>query len=102
VLQGEPPPSGGDPVAAFARSARRNPATTLKVAIAVGGVLLVLLAFGILTVLKMAGESMGVLPSASTEPATALPAAAAAPAQGQVQGPSTAVTVTLDAGRAPP
>ena len=104
-LRGEGPPSGDDPVAAFTRNVRRHPSTTLKIAIAVGGIVAVLLAFGILTVLKMAGQSMGVLPSGSAEPSTALrPAAPAVGKQGQAQaqGPSTAVTVTLDAGRAPP
>ena len=102
-----PPPSSGDPSAAFAGGVRRTPSTTIKVAIAVAGVLLVLLAFGALTLMKMAAQSMGVMPSAASE-APAPPSAslgersAAADRSKHPMGPSQVVTVTLDAGRAPP
>ena len=102
---GDPPTSGDDPGASFTRSLRAGSSTSLKIAIVVGGVLLVLLVFGILTAVKMAGQSMGVLPTASSEPSySAVAASPAAPehAPPAVLGPSTAVTVTLDAGRAPP
>ncbi len=85
------------------RVVRRSPSTTLKVAIAVGGLLAVLLAFGLFTALKMAAQSMGILAAASAAPA--FPAAPSIPAavSGHVrQGPSQAVTVTLDAGPPPP
>jgi serine/threonine-protein kinase len=105
------PPSSGDPAAAFVRAVRRSPSTTMKLAIAGAGVLLVLLAFVVLTALKMAAESVGVLKSASSEPAS--PAAGAAPPPERdrlgavaparaINGPSQVVTVTLDAGRPPP
>ncbi|MDB5215560.1 MAG: hypothetical protein JWO86_3487 [Myxococcaceae bacterium] len=97
------PPSSGDPSAAFARVVRRSPTTTMKVAIAVGGILAVLLAFGILTVLKMAAQSMGMLSTVSADPpfdpsppSSSMPVALPK----TLQGPSTAITVTLDA--APP
>jgi serine/threonine-protein kinase len=98
------PPSSGDPAAAFAGGTRRPPSTTVKVAIALAGVLVVLLAFGAVTLMKMAARSMGVLRRTGSE----APAAAASPVPGaaergkRVQGPSQAVTVTLDAGRPPP
>ena len=83
------------------RTPRRPlPPSAMRVGLAVGGVLVVLLAFGLFTVLKMAAQSMGVLPSASAGPT--FPAAPSLPAVVTVQGPSTAVTVTLDAGRPPP
>ena len=100
-----PVPSSGAPTA-VSRASPRPPSTTLKVAIAVGGVLAVLLAFGILTVAKMAARSMGMLEAASAAPS--FPAASALPAVSSRQGgpgdgrPSQAVTVTLDAGRPPP
>ena len=100
ALGGEPPASGDDPSAAFVRSVRRNPAT-MKVVIALGGVLAIVLVFGILTALKMIGQSMGVLPTASAEPARA-PGTGPGARASQLPLPSTAVTVTLDAGRAPP
>ncbi len=81
-------------------SSRRPAASYVKVGIAVGGLLVVLLAFGLFTVLKMAAQSMGVLPAASAQPS--FPVGPAIPAVVTVQGPSQAVTVTLDAGRAPP
>ena len=102
-----PPPSSGDPAAAFAGVARRASSTSVKVAIGVAGILAVLLAFVALTLMKMAAQSMGVLPSVGSEPP-----AAPAPSIGEgpgaasrskhLQGPSQVVTVTLDAGRPPP
>ena len=77
--------------------ARRSPRLLPKVGVALAGVLLVLAAFGILTALKMAAQSMGMLQSASAAPSFAF-----APRAGAVQGPSQAVTVTLDAGHPPP
>jgi len=99
-----PPPSSGDPSAAFAGGVRRTPSTTIKVAIAVAGVLLVLLAFGALTLMKMAAQSMGVMRSAAPAPPAASigERSAAADRSKHPQGPSQVVTVTLDAGRAPP
>ena len=94
------PPSSGDPSAAFANLVRRTPSTTVKVAIGVAGVLVVLLAFVALTLMKMAAQSMGVLPSmASEHPAAVAPGTA--DRSKHLQGPSQAVTVTLDAGRPP-
>ncbi len=96
------PPSSGDPSAAFANIVRRAPSTTVKVAIGVAGVLVVLLAFVALTLMKMAAQSMGVLPSmASEHPAAPGATAGAADRSKHLQGPSQAVTVTLDAGRPP-
>jgi serine/threonine protein kinase len=95
------PPSSGDPSAAFARVVRRLPSTTMKLAIAVAGIVAVLLAFGILTVLKMAAQSMGMLSTVSADPPYApSPMPAALPRE--LQGPSSAVTVVVDAGRPPP
>jgi hypothetical protein len=100
-----PPPSSGDPSAAFAGGVRRAPSTTVKVAIAVAGVLVVLLAFGGLTLMKMAARSMGVLPGmrgGSAAAAAPHQPAGAAERSKHPQGPSQVVTVTLDAGRPPP
>jgi serine/threonine-protein kinase len=102
------PPSSGDPSAAFAHAVKRMPSTTMKLAIAGAGVLIVLLAFGILTVLKMAAQSVGVLPSVNAEPpfqaapASSVLANGSATTRPAIQLPSTAITVTLDAGRPPP
>jgi serine/threonine-protein kinase len=100
----EPPPSSGDPSAAFAGVVRRSSSATIKVAIAVAGILVVVVAFGALTLVKMAAQSMGVLPSAAREapaaPAMSVPGASDRPKH--LQGPSQVVTVTLDAGRSPP
>lgn len=102
------PPSSGDPSAAFARAVKRPPSTTMKLAIAGAGVLLVLLAFGLLTLLKLAAQSMGVLPNVNAEPSFPASPASSALANGSANGrpglplPSTAITVTLDAGRPPP
>ena len=98
------PPSSGDPSSAFASFVRRAPSTTVKVAIGVAGVLVVLLAFVGLTLVKMAAQSVGVLPSVSNEPRAASTSSAvvAAGPKKPVSGPSQAVTVTLDAGRTPP
>ncbi len=83
----------------------------MKLAIAAAGVVAVLLAFGVLTVLKMVAQSMGMLsransaPSFDPPPASSTSSAAAPPGTVQarrLQGPSTAITVTLDAGRPPP
>ena len=95
------PPSSGDPSAAFARAVRRSPSATMKVAIVVGGIVVVLLAFGALTLLKMAAESMGMLSSASSDSAKNAPSFDPPP-MASIAGPSQAVTVTLDAGRPPP
>jgi serine/threonine protein kinase len=103
--RGAGPPSSGDPSAAFARAVRRSPTTTMKLAIALGGLLAVLVAFAVLTVVKMAAQSMGVLSNASnasSASASASSGAAAAPPVATITGPSQAVTVTLDAGRPPP
>ena len=95
------PPSSGDPSAAFARAVRRSPSTTMKVAIAAGGVIAVLLAFGALTLVKMAAQSMGMLSGAGTDTAASAPSYDP-PSVASIAGPSQAVTVTLDAGRPPP
>ena len=96
-------PFSGQPVA-FAGGARRSSSAPIKVAIALAGILAVLLAFGALTLAKMAAQSMGVLPRAGSEaPAASLISApAAADRPKHLQGPSQVVTVTLDAGRPPP
>ena len=99
------PPSSGDPSAAFANLVQRSSSTATKVAIGVAGILVVLLAFGALTLMKMAAQSMGVLPTmASSAPAApgATTPAAAADRKKDLRGPSQVVTVTLDAGRPPP
>ena len=90
------PPSSGDRSAAFARVVRKSPSTTVKLAIAVAGIVAVGLAFGILTVMKMAAQSMGMLSTVSADP----PQAGVLP--GRLPGPSTAIIVTLDAGRPSP
>ena len=95
------PPSSGDPSAAFARAVRRSPSTTMKLAIAVGGIIAVLLAFGVLTVVKMVAQSMGMLSAASADNAPSAPSFDPPPVA-SIAGPSQAVTVTLDAGRPPP
>ncbi|HSO34485.1 MAG TPA: serine/threonine-protein kinase [Labilithrix sp.] len=98
-----PAPSSGPQALAFARAAVRRPPTPgMKVAIAMAGVLVVLLAFGVLTVLKRAAQSMGMLKAATAQasPST-LPASAGAASAHADLGPSQAVTVTLDAGHAP-
>jgi serine/threonine-protein kinase len=82
--------------------ARRRPMPPWfpTVAIAAAGVLVVALVFGVLTVLKRAAQSMGIMPSASGAPAIS---AASKPSAARVDlGPSQVVTVTLDAGRPPP
>jgi serine/threonine protein kinase len=97
------PPSSGDPSAAFARAVRRSPSTTMKLAIAAGGVIAVLLAFGVLTVLKMAAQSMGMLARVSADPPYDPPPSSLSSALPRpLQGPSSAVTIMLDAGRPPP
>lgn len=101
------PSSSNDPSAAFSRAIRRSPSTTLKVAVTAGGVAAVLLAFGILTLVKMAAESVGVVEAVSTEPLAASSPTSAIRARGSqlpngLSPPSQALTVTLDAGRAPP
>ena len=100
-----PPPSSGDPASAFAGVVRRSSPATVKVAIAVAGILVVLLAFGALTLMKMGARSMGVLPAAGSEPRAASASTMPRTAEGRskhLQGPSQVVTVTLDAGRPPP
>jgi len=68
-----------------------------KIALVVGGVAVVLLAFGILTVVKLAAQSVGVIPSAGLGVSDPAPDnAAAAPTQAP-QKPSKAITVPLDA-----
>jgi eukaryotic-like serine/threonine-protein kinase len=100
--QDAPVPSSGPPAIDFARVARRSPSTVLKVGVAFAGLFAVVLAFGVLTALKMAAQSMGMLPSASTGPALSVgPAIPAAVSAHVDQGPSQVVTVTLDAGRPP-
>jgi hypothetical protein len=75
----------------------------MKLGLAVGGIVAVLLAFGILTVLKMAAQSMGMLSSVSADPPyDPPPSSMPAALPKQLQGPSSAVTVMLDAGRPPP
>ncbi|MBS2014683.1 MAG: serine/threonine protein kinase [Deltaproteobacteria bacterium] len=81
-------------------SSPRDPSRSVKVAFIVGGVVAVLLAFGILTAVKLAAQSMGVIPAAgigASDPAppTALPAATA-------QKPSKVITVPLDAANQAP
>jgi len=98
-LSEAPLPSSGPQALAFAQTAVRGPTLAMKIAIAVAGLLVVLLAFGILTVLKMAARSMGVLPTAHAQPSHS----AGPPPAGRVdRGPSQAVTVTIDAGRPAP
>ena len=100
----ESPPSypsvralGGGSDRAPERSAR-----TIKVAIVLGGVLAVLLAFGILTVVKLAAQSVGVIPSAGLGVSDPAPeATGAAPAQAP-QKPSKTITVPLDAANKAP
>lgn len=94
----EPTPS--EPPSSLEGALGGRPGTKMKVAVAVGGLLAVLLAFGILTAVKMAAQSVGVLPAVGAEPSAAPPPAASMVAT--VQRPSSAVTVTLDAGRPPP
>lgn len=101
------PPSSGDPSAAFSRAIRRSPSTTVKVAIAAGGLVAVLLAFGVLTLLKMAAQSVGVLEAVGADAPHAPAASSSMLASGRqlpkgLEAPSQVVTVTLDAGRAPP
>jgi hypothetical protein len=97
------PPSSGDPSAVFARVVRRSPSTTTKLAIAVAGIVAVLLAFGILTVLKMAAQSMGMLSTVSADrPYAPSPSSMPGALPKQLQGPSSAVTVTVDASRPTP
>ena len=102
------PPSSGDPRAAFSPAVRRAPSTSMKLAFAGGGLLAVLLAFGLLTLLKMAAQSMGMMSPVTAEGPSSPPrAASSAPAGGAelplgLAPPSPAVTVTLDAGRTPP
>lgn len=102
------PPSSGDPSAAFARAVQRSPSTTMKLAIAGAGLLAVLLAFGLLTLIKMAAQSAGVISSVAAEPSFSPPpppsplVAGNRPLPKGLKAPSQAVTVTLDAGRAPP
>jgi hypothetical protein len=83
---------------------RRSPARALKLAIAMGGLLAVLVAFSVLTLAKLAARSAGVLPPPepaplySAEPSVALPSTA-------VTAPGAAASsraVPLDAGRARP
>jgi serine/threonine protein kinase len=96
------PPSSGDPSAAFARVVRRSPSTTTKLAIAVAGIVVVLFAFGILTVLKMAAQSVGMLSTVSADPPyDPSPSSMPAAPPRELQGPSSAVTVMVDAGRPP-
>lgn len=89
-------------------SPRAMAPSTMKLAIAAGGILAVVLTFGILTFMKMAAESVGLAPGAaeieasSSRPAAAAPVAAASGTAAMPRLPSQAVTVTLDAGRRPP
>jgi eukaryotic-like serine/threonine-protein kinase len=101
------PPSSGDPSAAFSRPVRRASGLSLKLAIAGGGLLAVLVAFGVLTLLKLAAQSIGVLETVNDDDAasSAPPSSRLASGTQLPEGlapPSQAVTVTLDAGRAPP
>ena len=94
------PPSGPEALAFARASVRRPPTTAMKFAIGLAGLLVVMLAFGILTMLKMAARSMGVLPTAHAQPSYS---AGPPPSAGRVDlGPSQVVTVTVDAGHAPP
>ena len=108
------PSSTAGPVLPVVR--RKTSPTMIKLAIGGAGILAVLLAFGVLTLMKSAAVSMGMLSSVSADPPLAAPPAAAPPAAsllasraGQAKAnanpqklPSQAVTVTLDAGRPPP
>ncbi len=103
VAQIPTPPSSptSDPHPVSSRSSTPTPPRTIKIAIAVGGLLAVLLAFGILTAVKLAAQSMGVLPAGglgAAPPSDTL----VAPAATTAQGPSRAITVPLDAARPPP
>ena len=80
------------------QATRRAPTLGMKLGLAAAGVLVVLLAFGILTALRRAARSMGKLPHLSAAPGTPVPAGTVS----ALRMPSQALTVTLDAGRAPP
>ncbi len=97
----EPGPPSRPEALAFARaSLRRPPTTAMKMAIGLAGLLVILLVFGVLTMLKMAAKSMGVLQTAHAQPSYS---ARLSPSAGRVDlGPSQAVTVKIDAGHAPP
>jgi hypothetical protein len=92
-----PDPSSLDgSVSSWRAQARRTPPYAMKIAIGVGGLVAVLLAFGFFSVVKLAARSAGVLSPSEPEPLfSAVPSAAP---------PSTAVTapVLLDAGRRRP
>jgi len=92
-------PSSSAVGAGGGRSGKRRSSRTLPLVIVVAGLGAVLLGFALLSAAKSAGQAIGVLPNVATEP----PAAAqAAPAVKRPPRPSAAITVTLDAGRAPP
>jgi len=94
-----PAPASGPQSRAFARAAaRRSPTPAMKVAIGLAGVLVVVLVFGILTALKMAAQSMGILQTANARPSYSAVPPDAAPRVDL--GPSKVVTVTIEAGRA--
>ncbi len=94
-----PAPASGPQSRAFARAAaRRSPTPAMKVAIGLAGVLVVVLVFGILTALKMAAQSMGILQTANARPSYSAAPPDAAPRVDL--GPSKVVTVTIEAGRA--
>jgi len=96
ALPGAP---SSEPVLARGRSARKSPRTAMKIALALGGLLAVLIAFGMLSALKMAAEAAGLIapaaeqarPPARSDPASAAPTARA-------EGPSRTVVAPADAG----
>ena len=104
------PGAGATPAEpALAAVVRRTPPAMVKFAIAAAGLLAVLLAFGVLTLLKGAAVSLGFLSSVSAEPSfppppSLSPTAASLLGEGAAARklPSQAVTVTLDAGPPPP
>jgi len=68
-------------IASVRRAYGRDPGMTMKLAIAVGGIFVVLIVFGVLTLAKSVAEKTGIVRSEATEPpsmtAAALPAAPA-------------------------
>lgn len=74
----------------------------MKVLVALAGVLVVLLAFGVFTAMKMARRSLSLAPTLGNAPAAGSAAALPAVAERSKQAPAPAITVALDAGRAHP
>jgi hypothetical protein len=87
---GAPRPLSEPPVVASVRRVyARSPARSMKIAIAIGGVLAVLIGFGALTMAKLLAQSFGIMKSERGAPAKAA-------------SPASTRTTPLDAGRAPP